>query len=279
MPKKEKVAKEKKERAPLSKKKKILIIAIGVLLLVVAAVAYIFLVRGGGADTYTLGSDTVQALPLGEEGVLAEEVKTEANEEEEIEDSNSYTYEDLPRGGVAVGNYVALLTTEGAGFSVVNQNGRQAEPPDFLEEEGTVYLSGPSSTEGQLCRLAIDWSQTGCVITMTHQAEAKEGEEYQELTLRGSVEYLQNFPPTLLGLEGTSMAEYVIYPKPGTILVDGEACMELDVYESSPVSTNALIGSFLLKGDNTLYRLDQKTGEVTQVEGLEAYTKQFASSE
>lgn len=278
MPKEKKVKKEKKEKAPLTKKKKILIVLVA-LLLVAAAAAYILLIRGIGEDTYKIGKDTVRAFPLEEGGSLAEEVKTEANSEEEIEESYAYTYEGLEHGGVAVGNYVALLTTEGAGFTVVNRNGQPAQSPDFLEEEGTVYLSGPSAAEGKVCSMAIDWTETGCVIALTHQTEGNEEEKTQELTMHGAVEYLENFPPTLLGLDGVSMSEYIIYPKPGTILVDGEGCMELDVYDSSPVSTNTLVGSFLLKGDNTLYRLDQETGEVTQVEGLEEYTKQFTPSE
>lgn len=91
----------------------------------------------------------------------------------------------------------------------------------------------------------------------------------ETLAARESVEYIKSFSPADLGLDGESMDEYQIYPAEGNVRVDDMLCAKVTVYSTdNAAGTNFLEGTFLIGGgvQRRIFRLDQVTGEVTEVQ-------------
>lgn len=100
--------------------------------------------------------------------------------------------------------------------------------------------------------------------------EDTESEEETEnpISVSDAVNFMQTLSPQLLGLSGSSMAQYKVYPSMSVVLVDGMECSELSVYSQGKESgTNDIEGIYLLsRGElRHLYRLDKKTEQVTEI--------------
>ena len=122
----------------------------------------------------------------------------------------------------------------------------------------------------------IDWSPGVCVVT----ADEAEGTVTsppppengmgggQSIGLHEAQDRLENMEPAQLGLSGTSMDEYEVFPLDGVAMVDGQPCIRVNVYSSrNAQNSNEFMGSFLMSmNEGTLYRLDPVTGEVSEVE-------------
>lgn len=74
--------------------------------------------------------------------------------------------------------------------------------------------------------------------------------------------------PGELGLEGTSMSDYEVFPQSGTELVNGVTCIRLDVYNgSSGPRPYEFEGSYLMSIDGAhLYRLDPVTNQLEELD-------------
>ncbi len=95
----------------------------------------------------------------------------------------------------------------------------------------------------------------------------------EPLSVSQAVNYVMTLPPSLLGLEGASMAEYDIYPGGAVVRVDGMACTELSVYDKNDAAgTNDIKGTYLLSRGSVrrLFNLNKLTKEVTEIELPEA---------
>lgn len=99
-------------------------------------------------------------------------------------------------------------------------------------------------------------------------AKPDETDTRDPLTLADAVGFLSLMHPSDLGLSGTSMTDYHVYPEEGSVLVDGLSCVKLGVYELMPhAGTNQIAGIYLLARDLTaLYRLDTNTNTVTMLQ-------------
>lgn len=88
------------------------------------------------------------------------------------------------------------------------------------------------------------------------------------LTLAETVAFLKNLSPQALGLDGTSMDSYQIYPAQSMVLVDGDYCTKLSVFSvDSESGTNRFRGVYLLTRDKKhLYSLEQRTSKVTELD-------------
>jgi len=102
-----------------------------------------------------------------------------------------------------------------------------------------------------------------------HAKEAAEAEA-DSMTMSESIEYIEALAPQTLGLEGSSMDEYEVFPTVGTVLVDGVPCTEVYVYrQDAKTGTNTFQGSYLLdRSGNALYALDREQGVVTQLQPM-----------
>ena len=86
--------------------------------------------------------------------------------------------------------------------------------------------------------------------------------------MQEALDYLQGLNPADLGLNGDSMESYRIYATDGTVMVDGNACMRVEIYDrSGKDGTNEFAGTYLMSADGLhLYRLDEEARTVTELE-------------
>lgn len=211
--------------------------------------------------SFQVGPDQAPALVLEDAGVLAEATQPEDGEE----GAYTYTYEELPSAGAAAEQYAALLAQEEYGFISLEE---EAEAPDFTQP-GSLTMVKASSQEGHLFQIQLTWSEERCQVSVS----APVGElptppaPMEPITMSDAVEFLKSQPPSRLGLDAsTAMSDYIIYPRLGAVLVDGEACLELDLYQLSPENTHNIVACYLVSGDQrSLFRLDRTTGQVEEL--------------
>lgn len=278
-----KAKKEKQETAPQKGKKKFLLLLLGVVVLAAAAFVVFRFVLGGKAAppeppaAYTLEGDSVDSLNtvLGAEnsGTLT---KMQTPEDEGGDASGSgandgvclYTYEELAAGGDAVRQYMEALAGEDGDFQIVDETGLVTDPPDYAAETGSVAAARAASEDGKILRLDIEWSATGCQITLTRpEGEVTTGTmDVEPMTFTEVADYVKTLSPAKLGLEGTDMSGYSVYPTDGACMVDGNLCVKLYIYHT-PVQgePNAEASTYLISGDKAhLYKLVD--GEVQELE-------------
>ena len=205
-------------------------------------------------EAYQMGEDSIPALTLPEEGgKLSEEAQDEENT------TSSYTYTELEAPGELVAQYATLLTGEENGFSVVTEELEACDSPDYTAESGSVLLAKNASESGKVIQIAVNWSEEGCEIGVSNPTgNVKEKEPVVEtMTVKEAVEFLESLSPAILNLEGNSMAAYNVYPVMGTVMVEEDACIQLNVYSTdNPEHTNHIVGSYLLTGDRShLYQI------------------------
>lgn len=138
------------------------------------------------------------------------------------------------------------------------------EPLPIPKEEPITYVH----------TVRITWSPGVCVVT----ADEEEGKVTspanntipagQALSIRGAQNRMREMAPVQLGLEGESMDEYEMIPMDATELVDGVACIRINVYNGSDADIpNEFRGSYLMSVDGLhMYRLDPSSNEITELE-------------
>lgn len=119
----------------------------------------------------------------------------------------------------------------------------------------------------------ITWSNAEgqCVVT-ADEAEGKvtsprpeQQSGGQSVGIRQAENQIRSMTPAELGLPGTSMADYEIFPQDVLETVDDTAYIRLNIYES--VAPYTFVGSYLMGVDGEhLYRLDADTGELVDLE-------------
>lgn len=121
----------------------------------------------------------------------------------------------------------------------------------------------------------ITWSEGKCVVT-ADEAEGKVTSPPPQSTpggrpsigIRDAGDQIMSMTPVELGLPGTSMADYEVWPQNSLEKVDGENCIRVDVYNGSTGSNPyAFAGSYLMSMDGAhLYRLDPVTNTLQELE-------------
>lgn len=226
---------------------------------------------GGGdkpvaPEQYQIGEDTAPALAL-EEGVGELKKLDSTGDKEGEEPSYTYTYAALTEPGSVAGTYATLLTEGEGSFTVVDEDWEETDLPDFTQAEGSVRLAEPSAEEGKLLEIDLTWSEDQCVVTVTQPSGRLTLRPVEPMTLEEAINYVRGYTPEDLGLGGSSMSNYSIYPRPGEVLVDGNACLALDVYSmDNPGSTNHIMGTIFVTGDKAhIYHLDPESGSVKEL--------------
>ncbi len=166
----------------------------------------------------------------------------------------------------------------------------ESEPPESADPQLLALLAGadagfdaalleplpvpePEEPITYVHTVRITWSPGMCVVT----ADEEEGKVTspkpatppggQSLSIRGAVSRLKEMEPGKLGLEGASMEEYELIPMDATEMVNGTACINVYVYNSSSATnSNQFVGSYLMSIDGQhLYRLDPVTSEIIEL--------------
>ena len=180
------------------------------------------------------------------------------------DDSTSYQYSDLDSGAEAVRLYAQDLT-DNYQCAFLDQDGGRLSSQDlsaeFSADSGTVIAAKEAEDESGLFRLSITWEKTSCTVTPSFTVgETLPAEEPEIMTMEEAVTYLRSMPSQYLGLE-EEMSAYDIFPEDGVALLDGQACLCLNVYLSE---TSQYQATYLIVGpQNQIYRLDRETGEAT----------------
>ncbi|RKJ42089.1 hypothetical protein D7X94_01015 [Acutalibacter sp. 1XD8-33] len=126
--------------------------------------------------------------------------------------------------------------------------------------------SSSSQTLAEGSSPAVNGETSGSLISSegTSSALVESQEELHMMTVEETVDFFYRLNPEDLGLSGTEMAEYQIYPSEKAVPVDNLPCMKIIVY-SDASGSNQPEGTFLVARDGTaVYRLEEN--EVTRVE-------------
>ena len=252
--------KRKKDVAVLNRwKKRLPLLGLGLLLTLTSC--------GGGGEkmpeAYAVGEDSMPAL--GTVGVPGAEGTTFAAEESEDGSTITYVYSGLVSGNKEAEIYVDALTADGS-CSVIDESGIIQDPPDFSAEEGSVLVGKNTQAEDGILEVGLQWTADSCTVTVSvaEGLQVSEPQPKPSLNVTQAVGTIESMSPSSLGLQGTSMSEYYVYPQEGYVLVDGQTCYQLSGYNKEHSIQETCMLS--LDGQN-LYRLNQETGQVEQLKG------------
>lgn len=235
-------------------------------------------------ETYSLGeneADTVVALDtILEEGeaILASiDAPTDRAVSEGLEVSHTYHYREMHDPAALAARYIAFLRTEEQGFVPIDgENRKLAEEPETDLLWGTVLL-GKAAAENEeagkrILRVIVGWSEYAVAVQVAYVNGSilppiveKEEEEKTEAVpkptdIAEQVEYFTSLDPQQLGLEGSDMKEYMVFPQQGWVMVDDVSCREISVYrQDAQTATNVLVGTFYLSSDLT--QIFKRTGD------------------
>lgn len=223
--------------------------------------------------------DLIEEYPFGEEsvsGLMSDESTAAVSASTVV----TYSYTGLSSPGSTVNTYVTLMTDEVNGFSIVDSDFVMSDEPVY-DEKGKVLLAKNAETEAEeaagdgeeavpvnrLLVLDISWDENGCEV-VTREAEGVIAPPPEPMTMLEAQRYLKGLSPERLGLEGESMDKYDVFAFDGTIIVDGRACVRMNVYSIDNVEqSNEFMGCYLMSLDGRhLYRLDTSTSEITELD-------------
>ena len=224
---------------------------------------------------YTVGTDEVVSLDSimdeGEALLSSVDSPTEDAIAAGIEEY-TYHYRQIADPAELAAEYISVLRGAEQGFVPTDELNQQlAEEPNLETLTGTVILEKKSAEEpaegerGKIFRVIVAWSEFAVAIEVSHQSgtilpppveEVEQEAPAQPTGLTEQLEYFNSLRPEDIGLEGDNMADYMVYPKEGWVLVDSYSCRELTVYlEDVRDGTNVYMGTYYLTSDLTqLYR-------------------------
>lgn len=219
---------------------------------------------GGGApippENYSTEQDSLPALNSVVELDADSQFDEELNDED---DALSYVYSGLLSGSKTAETYVQILVDEYGCVLLTTDAGERASDDMFSSESGEALIAVESESGSGLFELILNWDENSCVVTPVFAEDAELPEENTAMTLEEMVQYLQQLPPDVLGLDEADMSAYQIFAEDGLVLLDGEPCVSLNVYL---LDTHQIEGTYLIVGhNNEVYRLDRATGKAVQV--------------
>lgn len=238
----------------MKKRKRLLFLCLAVLLLVTSCGKSKTVLP----ETYEISDTSLSSLTavLGDAAGKAE--LTASQTPTETDATASYSYDKLTSGGAAAKAYADYLTGSDVGFKADSESGTV----DETSETGETALTKTGDAGG--VKVQITWTATGCQITLT--VVSVEETAVDPMTNDDAVAYLKSLSPAALGLPGSSMSSYAIYPMDSIAEVDDVPCVKLQVYEEhQPENSNRLVGTYLLTADQKhLYKLEGR-GSVSEL--------------
>lgn len=229
-----------------------------------------------GVDAYTVGENTAPSLDTvlvegdGELIALRSPGKSRGNSSTGVDDRYTYIYE-LTSFATVVDRYLDVLMSGEQGFSITDDTYLiQEERPELLDEEGVLILARPAVEEGHVFQLVIGWSQASAnlavrVSTAEGAVTKPEPEPEPEPTsVSEQMEQLRSMTPAELGLSGSSMDDYTIFPVDGFVMVNGQECRRFNLYPKG--DTGSIAGTYFLSTDKQhVYVHDPGTDTVSTI--------------
>lgn len=215
--------------------------------------------------------DGQDAAKDGEAGEGGEEAPAaQAQEEEPGFTRILYRYEGLQNPVSLASAYAALMTTEDAGFSVVDETLLRIDPPEEYGARGSVQLArnapaGEDGSGGGVHSLLLSWEGTGCSVLLDMpegRVHDPKPETPAPASQRRGLSDLEAIHPSKLGLPGESMESYELIPQEGSVRIAGSVCMRVNIYGEG----SQFAGSYFLSADGKLYRLDEAANAVVELD-------------
>lgn len=216
-------------------------------------------------------ADGGEAAAEGEDAAKDQEEPAEPEEPTVV----GYRYEGLSSPGTLAEVYITLMTQEDVGFSQVDgELTRIKEPEEPALESGIVRLAKNAPEEGKAICLLLDWTEELCTVTMD-LVDGRVKDPPEPVTPAGPmamsademIDYMGSLPPSVLGLEGSTMDDYDLLMQDGSVLIDGNPCVRINAYQTdSQTGTYAIGGNYFLSLDGAhLYRLDVASNSVSEL--------------
>lgn len=181
-----------------------------------------------------------------------------------------YRYEGLKNPVSLVSAYTAVMSTEDAGFSVVDETLLRIDPPEEYGESGSIQLArnvpkAEDGTGGGVHSMLLSWAGTSCSVLLDKPEgrvhDPKPETPASAVTRRGLSD-LETMHPSKLGLPGESMEAYEIIPQEGSVRIANSICMRVNVYGQD----HQIAGSYFLSTDGKLYKLDESVNKVVELD-------------
>lgn len=177
-----------------------------------------------------------------------------------------YRYEGLQSPADLISAYTALMTTQDAGFSTVDETLLRIDPPEEFGARGTVLLAR-NGTEGEVQSLLLSWGGTDCSVTLdmpegrVHDPKPETSGGIAGQPRRGLSD-LEAMRPSQLGLPGDSMEAYELMPQEGSVRIAGSVCARVNIYDRG---SGQIAGSYFLSNDGKLYKLEEDVNAVVEL--------------
>lgn len=272
-----------------------------ILLLLVLALCLLTACKKDGTDTleiYDLGESAEDAVPAldtilepGEAILYSIDAPTDVAVTEGLDISHTYHYRQMADPALLAARYISFLREEEQGMVLLDSgNHRVLEDPDTETLYGTVIL-GKTGTEPEyggkrIVRVIVGWSEYAVAVQVAYvggsilaPVEPPEEEDPNDpngsggsgegsstpkpTSISEQVEYFCSLEPQKLGLEGTDMSEYMVFPGEGWVSIDGVNCREMRVYAvDTKTATNVVVGTYYLSSEGSVYQ-SGSDGEMT----------------
>lgn len=224
--------------------------------------AVLLLTSCGGSkeppQEYTLEEETIPSLTA---LVTLENVQCEESTGED--DAVTYVYSGLSNGGEIAEKYTQALESDQQ--CTIATDSETSGAPDFTASSGQALAAKELEDSDQLFLLTIQWDETSCSVTPSlADADAMpQPQEEQSITLDDATAFLEALSPSQLELSGSSMDEYLVYPQEGTVFLDDQPCLLLNVYTATDHQYQS---SYLLTVPALqVYKLDRATDQVSRL--------------
>ena len=180
-----------------------------------------------------------------------------------------YRYEGLKNPKSLVTAYAAVMSTEDAGFSLVDETLLRIDPPEEYGESGSLLLARnvPAAEGGSASvhSLLLSWEGTNCSVLLDMpegRVHDPKPETPPSASTRRGLSDLEAIHPSKLGLPGETMEGYEMIPQEGSVRIAGSVCMRVNIYGQG----NQFAGSYFLSNDGKLYKLDEAANAVVELE-------------
>ena len=215
-------------------------------------------------------ADAADGEASGEEGGEEAPAETEAAEEEVVDPKTLYRYEGLKNPVSLVSAYVAVMSTEDAGFSVVDETLLRIDPPEEYAASGSLQLARnvPQAEDGSgggVHSLLLSWEENRCSVlldTPDGRVHDPKPETPAASAPRRGLSDLESIHPSKLGLPGESMEAYTLIPQEGSFRIAGSISTRVNIYGEY----NQFAGSYFLSTDGKLYKLDEAANAVVELD-------------
>ena len=203
--------------------------------------------------------------------------EAEAAPEPEAEEEPGFTrilyrYEGLKNPKSLVTAYAAVMSTEDAGFSLVDETLLRIDPPEEYGASGSLLLARnvPTAEDGSgggVHSLLLSWEETSCSVLLDMpegRVHDPKPETPPAAATRRGLSDLKAIHPSKLGLPGESMEAYELIPQEGSVRIAGigSVAMRVNIYGEG----NQFAGSYFLSNDGRLYKLDEAANAVVELE-------------